>query len=86
MPEKALRRTDRVVVWGNPVASSSPRSNFGPIKIKDLTANTTSTAILDLAYRVERLVPHPRRPERFHEDKSEIVATLYRLAHEVRRG
>lgn len=43
--------------------------------------------ILDnLAYKVERLTPHPRRPERFHEDKSEIVAELRRLAREARRG
>jgi len=41
--------------------------------------------LLDLAYRVERLTPHPRRPERFHEDKSEIVAELHHLADEVRR-
>jgi len=39
----------------------------------------------DLARRVERLVPHHRRPERFHEDKSEIVAELLHLADEVRR-
>jgi len=39
----------------------------------------------NLAYRVERLTPHHRRPERFHEDKSEIVAELHRLADEVRR-
>lgn len=39
----------------------------------------------NLAYRVERLTPHPKRPERFHEDKSEIVAELLHLADEVRR-
>ena len=39
----------------------------------------------NLACRVERLTPHHRRPERFHEDKSEIVAELHRLADEVRR-
>lgn len=41
--------------------------------------------LIDLADRVERLTPHPRRPERFHEDKSEIVAELHHLADEVRR-
>ena len=41
--------------------------------------------LLELAYRVERLTPHPRRPERFHEDKSEIVAELHLLAHGVLR-
>lgn len=46
----------------------------------------TSATILDLARRVERLIPSPRRPDRFHEDKSEIIASLYRLADEVRRG
>jgi hypothetical protein len=39
-----------------------------------------------IAYRVERLTPSPRNPMRFHEDKSEIVAELYRLALEVRHG
>lgn len=43
-------------------------------------------ALADLARRVERLTPHPGRPERFHEDKSEIVAELRRLAKEVRHG
>ena len=41
--------------------------------------------LTDLAYRVERLTPHPKRPDRFHEDKSEIVAELHHLAMEVRR-
>jgi hypothetical protein len=45
-----------------------------------------ATAILDLARRIERLAPHHRDPERFHEDKSEIVASLRRLAKEVRHG
>lgn len=44
-----------------------------------------TTALDNLAYRVEKLTPHPRRPERFHEDKSEIVALLHHLADEVRR-
>lgn len=39
-----------------------------------------------LASKVERLSPHHRQPERFHEDKSEIVAELRRLAREVRHG
>jgi hypothetical protein len=39
-----------------------------------------------LARRVGRLAPSHRDPERFHEDKSEIVAELHRLAREARRG
>lgn len=39
-----------------------------------------------LAARVERLCPSHRNPERFHEDKSEIVAELQRLASEVKHG
>lgn len=56
--------------------------------LTDLTADKdqrTDKKLIDLAYRVERLTPHPRRPERFHEDKSEIVAELHHLADEVRR-
>lgn len=34
----------------------------------------------DLAHHVQRLSPSHRDPERFHEDKSEIVAELRRLA------
>ncbi len=40
----------------------------------------------EYARQIERLAPSPRWPERFHEDKSEIVAALLRLASEVRRG
>lgn len=44
-------------------------------------------ATLDnLAWRVERLTPSPRNPERFHEDKSEIIAELHRLASEAHHG
>jgi hypothetical protein len=35
---------------------------------------------------VERLTPHHRRPERFHEDKADIVAELQRLARQVRHA
>lgn len=38
----------------------------------------------DLAHEVQRLSPSHRDPERFHEDKSEIVAELRRLARGVR--
>lgn len=40
----------------------------------------------NLAFRVERLTPHPRRPDRFHEEKSELVCELHRLARKVRYG
>lgn len=42
--------------------------------------------IEDYAHRVERLAPSPRNPDRFHEDKSEIVEGLIRLAEEARRA
>lgn len=38
-----------------------------------------------LATDVERLSPSHRNPHRFHEDKSEIVAELRRLAKGMRR-
>lgn len=45
------------------------------------------SALLDeYAHQIERLSPSPHHPERFHEDKSEIVAALLRLAYEVSRG
>jgi hypothetical protein len=38
-----------------------------------------------LARRVERLCPSHRSPERFHEDKSQIVFEMRRIAARVRR-
>lgn len=35
----------------------------------------------DVADRLSRLAPCHRDPERFHEEKSELVAELHRLAH-----
>ena len=43
----------------------------------------TVSALSDLAHRVARLCPDHRNPERFHLDKSEIVAALRRLAREI---
>jgi len=52
--------------------------------VTDVTAPLPVT-LDDLAHRVRHLVPSSRHPERFHEDKSEIVAELSRLAQRVRR-
>lgn len=43
-------------------------------------------AIRSLAAKVARLAPDHRDPERFHIDKSEVVAELRRLAREVEHG
>ena len=43
----------------------------------------TVSALSDLAHRVARLCPDHRNPERFHIEKSEIVAALRRLAREI---
>ena len=42
------------------------------------------TRLIALAHRVQRLAPDHRDPEKFHEDKSEIVAELRRLVREGR--
>ena len=42
--------------------------------------------LAEIARRVQRLAPSHRNPHRFHEDKSEIVAELHRLASEVHHG
>lgn len=42
--------------------------------------------LLDLAKKVNRLSPHHRDPERFHQDKSEIERDLRRLARRVANG
>ena len=44
-----------------------------------------SDALGDLAYRVRRLCPDHRNPERFHEEKSEIEHEL-RSLHRVLSG
>jgi hypothetical protein len=54
---------------------------------KQLPDGRQLSILLDeYARQIERLSPSPRNPERFHEDKSEIVAGLLRLASEVSRG
>lgn len=40
----------------------------------------TATALHALADRLERLAPSHRDPFRFHEEKSELVSELRRLA------
>lgn len=63
-------------------------------RVITVTGVTSVTAVIahrscrldKLARRVERLSPHHRWPERFHEDKSDIVAELRQIAREVRRG
>lgn len=42
-------------------------------------------ALTVLADRLRRLAPSPRNPDRFHEEKSEIVHALRMLAQEVGR-
>ena len=44
-----------------------------------------ASALHDLARRVERLSPSHRDPHRFHEDRSEIVHELRKLASGVGR-
>jgi len=43
------------------------------------------TGLTDIANAVQRLTPDRRDPERFHAEKSEIVAALRRLAREITR-
>jgi hypothetical protein len=43
-------------------------------------------ALADLAERLRRLAPSSRNPERFHEEKSEIVHALRLIAQEVAHG
>ena len=47
-----------------------------------MESGMTSEALIALARRVEANVPSHTQPERFHEEKSEIVVELKRLARE----
>lgn len=50
------------------------------------TENQVAELLRKLAGEVRTLAPSHRDPEAFHEQKSEIVAELRRLAIEVQRG
>lgn len=50
-----------------------------------VTPQMAEGVILDLAHRLRRLSPSSRDPERFHEEKSEIVHALHLIAREVGR-
>lgn len=43
----------------------------------------TVDALHELARMVRRLSPDRRNPERFHEEKSEVAASLVRIAHSL---
>lgn len=45
--------------------------------------STLTDRILDLAKRVADNVPAHRDPERFHEEKSEIVRELKKVSREI---
>jgi len=45
-----------------------------------------SAQLADCARQAARLSPSHRHPERFHEEKAELVARLRALSREVRRG
>ncbi|MCM5558082.1 hypothetical protein [Pleomorphomonas sp. JP5] len=63
-------------------------SDHASYPLTNLIAPTWRRAdnFLALADKVARLGPDRRDPERFHIDKSEIVAELRKLAREVSRG
>jgi hypothetical protein len=64
-----------------------------PYLLTDLTGGMTprgdkreGDTLSTLALRVSRLTPSHRDPEAFHEEKSEIVAGLRRLARQRGNG
>lgn len=57
------------------------------ISHRDVIARPRPDSVLiDLAERLRRLAPSSRDPERFHEEKSEIVHALRCIAREVAHG
>jgi hypothetical protein len=67
-------------------SSQSPSLPLVNLTATAINADSPSLPDLlsDLACQVQRLSPSHRDPERFHEDKSEIIAELRRLAQEIR--
>ena len=51
---------------------------------EDASVRSTGDQLSRLAAKVARLTPNHRDPERFHVEKSEVVAELRRLARERR--
>lgn len=45
-----------------------------------MTNTSTAARLYDIADRLARLAPCHRDPERYHEEKSELVAALRELA------
>lgn len=60
--------------------------NRSPARCYLVTDVTGAARLEAITSRLQRLAPCHRDPERFHVDKSEIVAELRRMAMEARRG
>lgn len=45
--------------------------------------DSTSSVLMQMAYRIQRLSPSHKNPEKYHEDKSEIVEELKRVARSL---
>lgn len=81
------RNGQRTTTDDFPIEGKRVRARYGDNIQKSSVSSVSSVPDLAaLAARVSRLCPSHRDPERFHADKSEIVAELRRLAREADRG
>lgn len=78
-----VRKGAEVRGGNTPAPPPAPFRGWGCGVPSDRCGSEVGVKVREIAYRVERLTPSPRNPLRFHEDKSEILAELHRLAMEV---
>lgn len=68
-------------------AGAQERNHIGKARhVRHVRHVRHDAELIDLAARVVRLAPDRRCPERYHEEKSEIVAHLRRLARAIGAG
>lgn len=70
----------------NPHTRTHPHTHGKPLykKVRHHASPCHQTPLDDLANAVQRLTIDRRDPEKFHQDKSEIVAALRRMARKAR--
>lgn len=83
----ALTHTDAFLLY-NPHTRTHPHTHGKPLykKVRQDASVRQSSILDDLANAVQRLTIDRCDPEKFHQDKSEIVAALRRMARGAKQN